>query len=151
MEIISHSVKETLNIGRKIAGRIKKGDIICLFGQLGSGKTVLAKGIATGLGLNGKKVISPSFVLIRQYTKGGLHLYHLDLYRLKSGSEIFSLGCEEYFYDGQVTVVEWAERLGVFLPKEYLRVELKIKKNKHRLLKLTGIGRRYKELIERLK
>lgn len=149
-EITSHSASNTLNIGRRLAGDLKKGDIICLFGQLGSGKTVFTKGIAEGLGIAPDKIISPTFVLLRQYSQAQLPLYHFDLYRLKSPEDIISLGYEEYFYDEGVSVVEWADRLGCLLPKEYLKIKLAIKPDSQRSLEFQAFGSRYKELLERI-
>ncbi len=84
MKLSSPSVRDTLNIGRLIARMLKRADIICLSGELGSGKTVLAKGIAWGLGIKKDEILSPTFVLLRQYPDARLPFYHFDLYRLKS-------------------------------------------------------------------
>jgi tRNA threonylcarbamoyladenosine biosynthesis protein TsaE len=92
MKIISRSFKETLKIGGIIAKYLKPQDIICLSGKLGSGKTVLAKGIASGLGIEVFNVTSSSFVLIREHLKGRLPFYHFDLYRLKAARDISVLG-----------------------------------------------------------
>lgn len=150
MRLYSYSVKETINIGKAIAKNLQKTDIVCLFGQLGSGKTVLTKGIALGLGIKQAQVASPTFVLIREYLKADSPLYHFDLYRLRGQSEIVKLGCEEYFYGDGVSVIEWADRLGPLLPKEYLKIELAIKGNKSRLFKLTAFGKRYQELLSKI-
>lgn len=150
MEIVSQSVNETLRIGRVIAGNLKAADIICLFGELGSGKTVLVKGIAEGLGIKREKVISPSFVLIRQHLQGKFPLYHFDLYRLKDPLAISGLGYEEYFYDAGVTIIEWADRLGCLLPKEFLKIELSFKSDRQRLFKFTAEGVRYKALLQEI-
>lgn len=150
MKIISHSVRETINIGKRIAKSLMPGDIICLFGELGSGKTVLTKGIAQGLGVQKNKIISPSFVLIRIHTQGRLPLYHFDLYRLKAPLDILGLGYEEYLYDTGVTVIEWADRLKYLLPGEFLKIELLLKPDSQRLLKFTPIGNRYKELLSKV-
>ena len=120
MRFVSNSTAETVGIGKKLAGKLKPGDIICLFGDLGSGKTVFTKGIAFGLGIGKNKVISPSFVLMRQHLKGRLPFYHFDLYRLKSCDDILTMGYEDYFYAQGVSVIEWAERLKYLLPKDYL-------------------------------
>lgn len=151
MEIISKSVNETLSIGRNISRHLKKSDIICLFGQLGSGKTVLTKGIAKGLGVKSSMIISPSFVLIRHYPKAKIPLYHFDLYRLKTQQDILDLGYEEYFYNEAITVIEWADRLSHLLPREYLKIELFIQNGKQRLLKFSAFGRDYKKLLEEIK
>jgi tRNA threonylcarbamoyladenosine biosynthesis protein TsaE len=150
MQIISHSVPETIRTGKIIAKNLKPADIICLFGDLGTGKTTLVKGIAEGLGIKREKAISPTFVLIRQHHQGRLPLYHFDLYRMKSTAGILELGYEEYFYDAGVTVIEWADRLKYLLPKEFLKIELSIQKNAQRLLKFTAKGMRYKELLGKI-
>jgi len=148
MKIISNSVNETVKLGQVIARNLKPGDIICLFGQLGSGKTVFTKGIAQGMGIKKNMVSSPSFVLLRQHTKGRLPLYHFDLYRLKDLGDILGLGYEEYLYDKGVTIVEWADRLKYLLPQEYLKIKLSLKKDSQRLLEFIPVGRRYKELLK---
>ena len=150
MNFVSHSVSSTFNIGKRIAGYLNKGDIVCLFGELGSGKTVLTKGIGFGLGVRKNKVISPTFVLIRQY-QGRMPLYHFDLYRLGNPGDILGLGYEEFFYDEGVSVIEWADRLKRLLPQEFLKIELCIKGNKERLLKFAAQGSRYKTLLEKIR
>ncbi|MFH0791325.1 MAG: tRNA (adenosine(37)-N6)-threonylcarbamoyltransferase complex ATPase subunit type 1 TsaE [Candidatus Omnitrophota bacterium] len=147
---LSRGRNETLKIGRKLAGYLQKGDIICLFGSLGSGKTVLAKGIASGLGIKQEEVISPTFVLLHQHIESKLPLYHFDLYRLDNLKAILDLGYEEYFYDDGVTVIEWADRLKTLMPLEYLKVELSWTAKNQRTLKFTALGRRYEELLGRV-
>ncbi|MDP3732842.1 MAG: tRNA (adenosine(37)-N6)-threonylcarbamoyltransferase complex ATPase subunit type 1 TsaE [Candidatus Omnitrophota bacterium] len=150
MKIISKSANDTINIGKVIARNLRKGDIICLFGELGSGKTVLTKGIASGLGIKRRIVSSPSFVLIRQYSTAKIPLYHFDLYRLKAIEDILTLGYEEYFYGDGITLVEWAERLKCLLPKEYLRIKLYIKSDSERLLQISAFGKHYRELLGKI-
>ncbi len=150
MQMISYSVADTLRIGRAIAKNLNKGDIVCLFGQLGSGKTVLTKGIAWGLGINKKRVISPTFVLFRQYLQGKFPFYHFDLYRLNQPRDLLNLGYEEYFYDQAITVIEWAERMKYFLPSESLKIELSIESERQRLIKFRAKGKRYKELLTKV-
>jgi len=151
MEIISHSLKETLRLGRLIAKYLKPQDIICLSGELGSGKTVLAKGIASGLGIDISKVTSSSFILIREHLQGKLPFYHFDLYRLKEARDISSLGYEEYFYGDGVSVIEWPERLRYLTPKERLLVELSYQGEFKRGLKFYVQGLRYKELLKNIR
>ncbi|MCX5702395.1 MAG: tRNA (adenosine(37)-N6)-threonylcarbamoyltransferase complex ATPase subunit type 1 TsaE [Candidatus Omnitrophica bacterium] len=150
MGIISNSVWDTIKIGKTIAHQLQEADIICLFGQLGSGKTVLVKGIARGLGIRNKTIISPTFVLLRQYVTGKIALNHFDLYRLKAPKEILSLGYEDYLYDHAVSVIEWADRLKYLLPKEYLKIELIIKGKNKRLIKFSAYGNRYKKLLAKI-
>ena len=149
MNTISHSVVQTVSLGRRIGKRLKGGDIICLFGQLGAGKTVLVKGLAQGLGVDSRRVNSPSFVLIHEY-KGKLPLFHLDLYRLRNNKDIVDLGYEEYFYSEGVCVIEWADRLKGLLPKKYLKIELEVKNQKERLIKFSAKGNNYTKLIRQI-
>ncbi len=97
MRIISNSVEDTLNLGVHLAKHLEPGDIICLKGELGSGKTTLTKGIASGLGVDPAKVTSSSFILIRVHQEAKIPLFHFDLYRLKSANQIASLGYENTF------------------------------------------------------
>ncbi|MDD5108135.1 MAG: tRNA (adenosine(37)-N6)-threonylcarbamoyltransferase complex ATPase subunit type 1 TsaE [Candidatus Omnitrophica bacterium] len=149
MEKISTSVNQTLKIGSKLAGYLRGGEIILLSGCLGAGKTVLAKGIAQGLGINKDFVISPTFVLLRVH-KGKHLLQHFDLYRLKSIEDIFALGYEEYFYSQAVTLIEWPQRLKFLLPKEFLKIILSVKTKNKRLIKFIAKGRKHKELLEKI-
>ena len=144
MEIISKSVKRTRAVGKKIAGSARPGDIICLYGDLGVGKTVLAKGVAQGLGIDPDSVISPTFVILRAYDSKP-QLYHFDFYRMVAQKEIAVLGIEEYLYSNAISVIEWPDRLAGFLPKEFLKIELKIRGKNTRVLKLTGSGKYYQE------
>jgi len=149
MDLMSHSVERTFNIGKIIAGYLDKGDIVCLFGELGSGKTALTKGISFGLGVAKSEVVSPTFVLIRRY-KGRIPVYHFDLYRLNGPRDILGLGYEEFFYDEGVCVIEWADRLKNLLPQEFLKIELFVKGAKKRLLNFSAQGRHYKALLKEI-
>jgi len=123
---ISRSVKETLSLGEKLAKRLKKGDLVALIGDLGSGKTVLTKGIAKGLGVkNARYVNSPTFVIIKEY-KGKLPLYHFDLYRLDHPGMLDAENFEEYFYGDGVTVVEWADKIKGLLPKNRWEIRMSV-------------------------
>jgi len=122
----SNSVKETIQLGQNLARRLKRGDFVALIGDLGSGKTVLTKGIAKGLGVkNARYVNSPTFVIIKEY-KGKLPLYHFDLYRLDHPGILDSENFEEYFYGGGVTVVEWADKIKELLPKKRWEVRMSV-------------------------
>jgi len=147
MEIISDSAGKTLDIGKRLAGNFKKGDIVCLFGDLGSGKTVLTKGISSGLGVDKNKVASPTFVILRQY-EGKLMIYHFDLYRLNRPEDILDLGYEEYFFGEGISVIEWADKLGCLQPREFLKIQLLVAGKDKRKLKISAEGRRYKKLLE---
>lgn len=147
VHILSKSAEETLRLGERLAKHFKKGDIVCLQGDLGAGKTTLIKGVAKGLKIAPAKVNSPTFVLMNAY-QGRLPLYHFDLYRLENTGEIGAIGYEEFLYGDGVSVIEWAERLGVLTPKEYLRVELKHKGENERSIKLAAVGERYYRIMK---
>ena len=147
-EIITASAKETIRLGERLARDTSVGDIFALIGELGTGKTILVKGIARGLGVK-EEVNSPSYVLIKEY-EGRLPLYHFDLYRLNSLSEIEAIGYEEYFYGKGLTVIEWAERLGPLLPPEHLLIELEGIDSRHRRIRFSAVGKRYERIIRAL-
>ena len=126
MKTISNSIEETVELGAKLAGKLKKGDCVALVGDLGSGKTVFTKGIAKGLGVkNARYVNSPTFVIIKEY-KGKVPLYHFDLYRLDHCTSFDEMNYDEYFYGDGVTVIEWADKIRKSLPKKYWEVKLKV-------------------------
>ena len=137
MNILSHSVKQTQEIASKLAAQLKSGDVLALTGNLGSGKTAFVKGLASGLGCAKNKVLSPTFVLMRQY-KGKLTLNHFDLYRLKNIRQLEQIGYEEYFYSDGITTVEWADKIEECLPQGYLRVDFKILDENKRRLKFSS-------------
>lgn len=148
---ISKSPEDTKKLGAKIAILLKKGDVLALVGELGSGKTTFTKGIAKGLGVaHSKYVNSPSFVIVNEY-KGRLPLYHMDLYRLDRLSQIETIGYEEYLWSGGVCVIEWADKIKKLLPGEYIEIELRHRGAKERAIRLIPKGRRYKQLSESIK
>jgi tRNA threonylcarbamoyladenosine biosynthesis protein TsaE len=111
MKRISNSPEETLQLGKSLGSSLETGDIILLFGDLGAGKTCFTQGICHGLELDKDFYIrSPTFTLINEYM-GKLPIYHIDLYRIDSLEEIYSLGLEEILYNQGVTIIEWAEKL----------------------------------------
>lgn len=148
-KIISKGPGETVRFGERLAKLVKGGDIICFFGDLGSGKTTLIKGVARGLKIRDTQVNSPTFVLMNVY-QGRLPLFHFDLYRLDDMEGISSIGYDEFLYDDGVAVIEWADRLGELMPEEYLRVELKHKDKDERTIALSSKGARYQKIIEAL-
>lgn len=139
ISLITRSPEETQQLGRKVGKLLKKGDIVALAGELGSGKTCLAKALLEGLNvLETYKGSSPSFVLINEY-KGRVPVYHFDIYRLSNVKEIIDLGYEEYFYGEGVTVIEWADKIEELLPEDCIRIYLKILGEKEREIKIEGI------------
>jgi len=120
---ISYNELATIKWGRKLSQLLEPGDVIGLFGDLGSGKTRTIQGICQGLAC-GDQVSSPTFTIINEY-RGRLPIYHFDLYRIESEQEIFDLGYEEYFYDEGICLIEWAERIESLLPVNHLEIHLK--------------------------
>lgn len=119
-EVLSESENETKKIAEQIAKYLKKGDVITIEGDLGTGKTTFTKGIAQGLQVK-RAVTSPTFTIMKQYN-GTLPLYHMDAYRLENSDE--DIGFDEYFYGDGVTVVEWAKFIEEYLPEERLEIRL---------------------------
>lgn len=120
MEIISNSEKETIELGKKIAAKLKKGMVIVLTGDLGSGKTKLTEGILTYFGLE-NEISSPTFTIVNEYYTESLNLYHFDVYRLADIDEFYAIGGEEYFEKG-ASIIEWGELIEEALPKNYVKI-----------------------------
>lgn len=125
MEATSTSEEETRQIARELAGSLKGGDVVALYGDLGAGKTVFAQGIAKALGIK-RQVLSPTFVFIRSYplTIKPLTFYHIDLYRGQTPQDFQSLGLEDVFTNDSIVVIEWAEKIAEILPKKRIDVTI---------------------------
>ena len=133
----SNSPNDTKGLGFILGQEAKKGDIFCLTGNLGAGKTVFAQGFALGLGYDGQ-VTSPTFTLMNEYIGGRLPIYHFDLYRLEGGAEdMENIGYEDYFYGKGVSLVEWAELADDAIPENAIWVKIDFVKNpKHRSIEI---------------
>jgi tRNA threonylcarbamoyladenosine biosynthesis protein TsaE len=148
---ITKSEQATINLGKKLARRFRGGEIIALIGQLGSGKTVLIKGIAQGLGIK-KTITSPTFVLMKIYKISNFkfqieNFCHVDAYRLKSGQELLDIGVEEWLGKSDaVTVIEWADRVRDILPKKKIIIRLKLGKKKNERIITYGESLRTKKI-----
>jgi tRNA threonylcarbamoyladenosine biosynthesis protein TsaE len=147
VDFVSHSSLHTERVGERIARLAQEGDVIALWGELGAGKTVLTKGIATGLGLEAADITSPTFIIMHEHLGGRLPLFHIDLYRL-SGRDLGTTGWEETFDAGGVTVIEWPERAGDALPPERVDVTLEHIADTKRRIVLRPHGPRAEELVE---
>lgn len=127
MEIVSNSADQTQKLGQELAARLRPGVPVCLYGDLGAGKTVLVQGLARGLGIT-ETLTSPTFVVIRQYKliKPPLkHFYHIDLYRVRQSFEIKTLGLKEILVDQRgIVAIEWPERLETTLPNKRLDIRI---------------------------
>lgn len=143
-KITTRNELETIEIAQNFESEKFPNMIICLDGELGSGKTVFTKGIANALGIT-ESITSPTFTIIKEYN-GELPLYHMDVYRLDGNTE--GTGIEEYFTKGGVVVIEWADTIKKLLPKERLEIKFKIVDENKRILILTPYGKQYEELCE---
>lgn len=143
-KITTNSERETFEIAQNIESEKFPNMIICLDGELGSGKTMFTKGIANALGIN-ESITSPTFNIIKEY-EGELPLYHMDVYRLDGNTE--GVGIEEYFTKGGIVVIEWAESIKHILPKERLDIKIKIAGENKRILVIKPYGRAYEEICE---
>lgn len=122
-ECISHSEEETKQLAKEFASTLRPGDVVCLKGDLGAGKTHFVKGMARAFDIDEARVHSPTFSLIHEYS-GTIPLYHFDCYRLKSVEEALEIGAEEYFYDEGVSVIEWPERIEEILPEQSIWITI---------------------------
>jgi tRNA threonylcarbamoyladenosine biosynthesis protein TsaE len=125
IETHSRSAEETISFGQRIGGMLMPGVILCLFGDLGAGKTTVIKGIVQSLtGTRAEEVCSPTFSYLNIY-EGRCPVYHFDLYRLAGEEDFFGMGFEEYFFSQGVCCLEWSERIASLLPKGVHRLTLK--------------------------
>lgn len=119
----SRSEEETFEAARALAASAKAGDIYCLDGDLGAGKTVFAKGFAAGLDIT-EPVTSPTFNIVKEYEGGRLKLYHFDVYRIADPDELYAIGYEEYFYGAGVCLIEWSSLIEPLLPPEAVHIRI---------------------------
>ena len=146
-KITTYSEEETIELAQNIESEKFPGMVICLEGDLGSGKTVFTKGFAQALGI-AEDITSPTFTIIKEYTSGELPLYHMDVYRLDGNVD--DLGIEEYYNKKGVTIIEWADTIEDYLPKNKLVIRIKSSdedENKRTII-ITPHGRKYEELCE---
>ena len=149
MEFVTNSPEETIALGQEIGRLLGPGDVIALFGSLGSGKTTLVKGVALGLGVDPKIVRSASFLLMQEY-KGRLPIYHFDAYRLEGPLDMFRLGCDELFWGEGLSIIEWADRVEESLPEEYIKISLFIEAPDKRRIEVSYTGERYGKVLQAL-
>lgn len=125
MEYISNSCSDTQRIAYDFASRLKAGDVLCMYGDMGVGKTAFVQGLAQGLGIS-EHITSPTFTIVNEYY-GRLPLYHFDVYRIADSDEMFEIGYEEYVYGEGVSVIEWPQLIEDILPEK--RYNITITKN----------------------
>lgn len=150
-EIHTTSQEETMELGKRLGKKIFANSCVVLEGDLGAGKTTLTKGIALGLGID-RVIKSPTYTLIREYRKGRLPLFHMDMYRIEESGGASEVGLEEYFYAGGVCVVEWAQYIEDELPSTFLKVQIdRVEDDESkRVICLVPHGKEYEEFIQTL-
>lgn len=144
--LTTSSPRATKRIAEKLALLLRPGSVITLEGELGVGKTVFAKGIANGLGVK-EPVTSPTFTIIKEY-EGELPFYHIDAYRLEFSEE--DIGFDEYFSGSGITVIEWAQFIEDFLPKNRLQIEISYVNEHSREITFVPEGSEYDKVVKRL-
>ena len=146
-KLTTYSEEETIELAQNIESEKFPNMVICLRGDLGSGKTVFTKGFAKALEVK-EEVTSPTFNIIKEYTSGELPLFHMDVYRLDGN--VYDLGIEEYYSKNGITIIEWADMIPDYLPEE--RLDIKIKNSSEdedkRIITITPYGTIYEELCE---
>jgi len=146
-KITTKCEEETMEIAQNLESEKFPGMILCLIGDLGSGKTIFTKGFATGLGIE-ENITSPTFNIIKEYTGGEMNLYHMDLYRLNG--DVKNLGLDEYFTRDGVVIIEWADMIEEYLPEERLDIKFRVIDEDTRVLVFQPHGVKYEEVCEEI-
>ena len=140
----SRNEKDTMTLAQNLESEKFSNMVICLDGELGSGKTIFVKGFAKSLGLE-ETITSPTFNIVKEYTSGEMPLYHMDVYRLEDGDE--SIGFNDYFNSDGVSIIEWSELISDILPEERLDIKFKVIDENTRIIKLTPHGSKYEDIV----
>ncbi|MGX4763651.1 tRNA (adenosine(37)-N6)-threonylcarbamoyltransferase complex ATPase subunit type 1 TsaE [Holzapfeliella sp. JNUCC 72] len=153
MQFVTQDEAQTLKFGQQLGELLTPKTLILLDGDLGAGKTTLTKGIASALGIK-RPIKSPTFTIVREYLKGRLPLFHMDMYRLEDG-DMSSIDLQSYFDQGSVIVMEWSVNVLDQLPEDYLRIKIERLDNEiestKRQFTLEAVGKKNNQLIEELK
>lgn len=150
MEFEVNSISETTNIGEALGKVLNAGDIICLTGDLGTGKTHITKGIAKGLNIT-DNITSPTFNIVNEYDSGRLKLNHFDVYRVSDPDEIYAIGFDDYIFSDAVSIIEWANYIEEILPNDFLHIYIQkdlSKGENYRKITLTPYGEKYQYIKE---
>lgn len=154
LEIISRNAEQTLKIGYRLGQLLTSGDTVCLHGGLGAGKTTLTRGIGQGW-QSVSRITSPTYTLVNVHERAtdGQKLYHVDAYRLENPEDLDSVGFEDIFESNSTVIIEWPERLGTILPKDYLNIYLDIDDEDvdRRVFTIEAVGERYNPLLDALR
>lgn len=146
LEITSYSAEQTQQLGKLIGRLARAGDLLCLEGDLGSGKTCFVQGLGPGLGI-AEALHSPTFILANEHRGGRLPLFHLDVYRVRNADEAIGFGLEDYIGADGVCVIEWAEKIREALPQDRLWITFRHLGESERWLRFRADGDRYEQLV----
>lgn len=144
-KITSKSERDTIELAENFESEKFSGMVICLNGDLGSGKTLFTKGFAAALSID-ETVTSPSYTIIKEYYSGEMPLYHMDVYRLEK--DITTTGLTEYFGKDGIVIIEWADMIKDYLPEERLEIKFNAIDENKRVIKIVPYGSKYEELCE---
>lgn len=144
-KITTNSEDDTIVLAQNFEAEKFNNMVICLIGELGSGKTVFTKGFAEALGID-ENITSPTFNIIKEYKTGEMNLYHMDVYRTEG--DITGLGLDEYLKEDGVIIIEWADMIAEELPEERLEIRFKITGEEKRTITITPYGSKYEDLCE---
>lgn len=152
LDIITYSADQTQRFGVRLGALLQTGDVICLTGDMGAGKTVFSSGIGIGWGAL-TPMTSPTFNLVHQHAraKDRQALYHLDCYRLRSADDTESIGLDDILDSPGVVIVEWAERVERALPKDHLWIEIHVREETRRNIIVEAVGKRYQTLVDQFR
>ncbi len=146
LELYSHSAEQTQQLGKRLGELARGGDLFCLEGDLGSGKTCFVQGLGRGLGVP-EAIHSPTFILANEHRGGRLPLFHLDVYRVRNADEAIGFGLEDYIAGDGVCVIEWAEKIRKALPPDRLWITFRHVGELERGLRFQAEGERYEQLL----
>ena len=144
-KITTNSEEDTIVLAQNIESEKFENMVICLIGELGSGKTVFTKGLAAALGID-ENITSPTYNIIKEYTSGEMDLFHMDVYRLDG--DVSELGLEDYFNRNGIVVIEWANMIKEYLPEERLEIKFSVQGEEKRVLTIKPYGEKYEALCE---
>ncbi|WP_026486903.1 tRNA (adenosine(37)-N6)-threonylcarbamoyltransferase complex ATPase subunit type 1 TsaE [Caldanaerobius polysaccharolyticus] len=145
---LSKGLEDTYGFGYRLSNALSKGDIVCLTGQLGAGKTSMVKGIAKGLGVE-EDVTSPTFTIVNEYY-GRLPLYHFDVYRISMPEEMYEIGFEEYIYGEGVCVIEWADLIKDIIPQGSIWIDIRYLEEDERTIEIVAPEEKLAYIIEEM-
>ena len=144
-KITTNSEFETVELAQNLESEKFENMVICLDGELGSGKTIFTKGFANALGID-ESITSPTYTIIKEYLTGEMPLFHMDVYRLDGEYE--GVGIEDYFNKNGVVIIEWAKTIMPIIPEERLEIKFKIVDKNRRVVIIKPYGKKYEELCE---